>query len=176
MEHSPSSEANMSSASQEIPRVLWNPTVHYRAYNSPASCPYPEPDQSSPFPLSHLLIHLNIILQCMPASSKWSPSLRSPHQNLVGTSCPPPPKLAIYPDHLILLFDHPSNTWWAVEIIKLLVQRKITVLVDSVFKLHCTIVRTCFNLAEQSVLLQYTILITCLCTVCQSPRSLNLAA
>jgi len=35
MQHSPSSEANSSSTSQEIPRILWNPEVHHLIHNSP---------------------------------------------------------------------------------------------------------------------------------------------
>jgi hypothetical protein len=48
MEQSPAWEANRSLASQEIPRLLWNPKVHYHIHKS-LPCPYPQPDQSSPY-------------------------------------------------------------------------------------------------------------------------------
>src|SRR5215468_4113709 len=65
----------------------------------PATCPYPEPAQSSPCPPSHFLkIHFNIILPSTPGSPNWSPSLRSHHKNPVCAS----PIRATCPAHLIL--------------------------------------------------------------------------
>ena len=86
MEQSRSWEANRFSASQEIPRGLWKPKVHYHIYK----CPYPEPLQSSPCPTSHnLKSHLNIILPTKTGSSKWPLSLRFLHQNAICKSPPP---------------------------------------------------------------------------------------
>ena len=49
----------------------------------PATCPYPEPSRSSPYPTAHFLeIHLNINLQSTPGSPKWSLCLLFPHQTL----------------------------------------------------------------------------------------------
>jgi hypothetical protein len=78
MQQSPSWEANWFAASQEIPRILWIPKVHYHIhkYLPPVSIlSQPNPVHT---PTSHFLkIHLNIILP-----SVYRPELRG--DNLDG--------------------------------------------------------------------------------------------
>jgi len=50
MEQSPSSEANLLSASQEIPRKFMEPEGSLPHSQVPATCPYPEPARSSTYP------------------------------------------------------------------------------------------------------------------------------
>ena len=69
MEQSPYWEANRFSATQEIPRILRNPKVHYRSH----TCPTPVSTLSQLDPvhnhISHFLkIHFNIILPFTPGS------------------------------------------------------------------------------------------------------------
>ena len=82
MEQNPSSEAN-----QKFPSIIWNSKVHYHTRKFPP--PFPVLSQLDPVhtATSHILkVHLNIIIPSTPGSSKWSLSLRFPHQNPVHAS------------------------------------------------------------------------------------------
>jgi len=102
MEQSPSGEANWFAASQEFPRILWNPKVHYCIHKCPPPVPILNQLDSVHKPTSDFLkTHLNIVLPSTPGSPKWPLSLRFPHQTPVQAS--PLPMCATCPAHLILL-------------------------------------------------------------------------
>ena len=84
-------EASRISASQEMPRVLWNPKVHYRSQKCPPTLSIPSQLHPIHTPTSHFLkIYLNIILLTTPESSTWTLSCSFPHQNPIYTSPLPP--------------------------------------------------------------------------------------
>ena len=117
MVQSPSWEANWFAASQEIPRISRNLTVHSRTHKRPP--PVPNLGQPNPvhIPTSHLLeIHPNIIHQSTPRSPQLSLFLRFPHQDPIH------PLLLTHTRHMSSLshsfrFYHPHNIGWGVQII-----------------------------------------------------------
>ena len=87
MDQYPSWEANSSSVSQEIIRHFMNPGSLLQYSQEPATCPYPEPDQSSPCSTSYILKnHIHIILLFTPRSTDLPLCFSFPHQILAWNS------------------------------------------------------------------------------------------
>ena len=86
----------------------------------PVTCPYPEPDRSSPYPDIPLLkIHLNIILPSTPESQAVSfPRVSPPKPCMLLPS--PPHVLHANPSHSSR-FYRPNNIGWGVQTIELLI-------------------------------------------------------
>ena len=100
MEQSPTWEYNRSSASQEVPRILWNPTVHHHNHKRQPPVPILSHSNQVYAPSYFLKIYFNIIVpSTMSRSSKWLFSFRFPHLSspLLSTV------RGAYPSPLILL-------------------------------------------------------------------------
>ena len=102
VEQSPTWEPNRFSATQEIPRILGNPKVHYRTHKRPPPVSILSQPNPVHIPTFHLLeINSNIIHPSTPRSPQWSRSLRFPHQDPIHPLSSP--ILATCTTHLILL-------------------------------------------------------------------------
>ena len=122
MEQSSPWEANRSSASQEIPRILWNLNVHYNTHKilPPVSIlGHINPVHAPSF--HFLKIHLYITLPSMSRSSWRSLSIRSPHQNPLCTSPVSHTCHTHCPSHSSW-FEYQNNIWRGVQIIQLLIK------------------------------------------------------
>ena len=121
MEQSPSWKAKRFSVSPEIPRISWNPKVHYHTHKCPP--PVPILSQLNPVhtPTSHfLMIQLNIALLSKPGPPQWSLFLRFPNQNPVYASLSHNRYIS-RPSHNSQF--EPKNFGWGVQIIKLLIMQ-----------------------------------------------------
>ena len=93
-------EANWFAVSQGIPRISWNPKVHYRTHKRPPPVSIPGQPNPGHIPPSQLLeIQPSIIHPSKPRSPQWSPSLRFPHQDPIHPLSSP--IRATCPAHLV---------------------------------------------------------------------------
>ena len=87
IQYSPCWEADRFSASQEIPKILCNPKVHYRIHKCQISVPILKQINPVHKHISHfMMIHHNIILLSAPGFPKWPLSLTFPHYTPVYPS------------------------------------------------------------------------------------------
>ena len=115
MEQSPSWEANRFSASQEIPRILWNPKVHYRIHKVlhlflswtrqiQSMPPHPTSWRSVLILFSHL--YLGLPNGLFPSAF---PAITTIYTSPVPHTCDMP--LTSHSSRI----DHPNNIWWAIQ-------------------------------------------------------------
>jgi len=120
MEQSPSWEAHRTSFSQDIPRILWKPKIHYSIHNSPP--PVPILSQLDPvhFPHPTYWRFISVLSYLRLGLTTGFFSLRFPHQKPLYTT---PLFHTYYTPHpsQCLRLHHSNTIWWLQEIIKLLI-------------------------------------------------------
>jgi hypothetical protein len=117
MEQCPSREANRSTSTEEILRILWNTTVYNRLYTSPppvSILSQIHPIHAPPPPAHFTKIRFNIVFSSTPGSSKVPASFTLLHPNLLCTFPLPHTSYMSCPSQSSW-FDHPNNIWWGVQ-------------------------------------------------------------
>jgi hypothetical protein len=123
MGKSPTSEANNHSDSREIPRLLWNPKVHYCIHKSPPLWPIlSRINPTDAFPPFLSKIHSNVILPSTPSSSKCFLPFRLSDRNFVCISHVLHAYCINHTSHPFW-FRHSKNILWSVQVMKLLIMQ-----------------------------------------------------
>ena len=117
MELSPSWEANRSAISQELPRILWNPKVHYRIHKCPhlslswaSSILSITPHPTSWWSILILFSHLRLVLPSGLFPSGFPPKISVHASPLLHTCFMPRPYNCTW-------FYHPHFTGWGFQTI-----------------------------------------------------------
>jgi hypothetical protein len=116
-------EAASCAATQEVPRILWNPKVHYRVHKSPppvAILGQVNLVHTTPFYFSKInfnIVHLHTI-----CSSSWSLYFWLSHQYPICIPLLPHSCYTHCPSHPPWLY-HSNYTWRRVQVMKLLIMQ-----------------------------------------------------